>query len=150
MTHHQNLAGASSAGFIPALSHIRLDADSRYRLYGMRCGACGCVVEGERLACPACGNREDMEILPLSCVGRVHVHTVVHRSYPGIPTPFVAVIVDLDHGGTVRGTLADVDPQSVIPKDFRVRMVFRDSGQRDLQGRPLLCYCFVPEEARAA
>ena len=145
----QNLTGPSPAGGTPALSHIRLDADSRYRLYGMRCGACGCVVEGERLACPACANRENLEVLPFASTGRVHVHTVVHRSYPGITTPFVAVIVDLDHGGTVRGTLVDIDPRGVIPKDFRVRMVFRDSGQRDPRGQPLLCYCFVPEEGSA-
>jgi uncharacterized OB-fold protein len=132
-------------GYIPALPHIGLDADGRYRLYGMRCSACGCVVEGERLACPACANRLKLERLPLASTGRVHTNTVVHRSYPGVRTPFVAVIVDLDGGGTVRGTLSDIDPEAELPRDLRVRMVFGDSGQRDPQGRSLLCYCFVPD-----
>ena len=28
----------------------------------------------------------------------------------------------------------------------RVEMVFRDTGQRDKEGRPFLCYFFVPEK----
>ena len=150
MMHGQQVPDPSSSGFVPALPHIMLTSDGQYRLHGLRCDACACIVEGERLACPRCGNRKSLEIVPLATRGRVHVQTVVHRSFPGVKTPFVAVVVDLDDGATVRGTLADVDPLGEVSQGLRVEMVFGDSGQRDPEGRPLVCYCFVPERRAAA
>jgi uncharacterized OB-fold protein len=97
------------------------------------------------MACPACGATDALERVRLGSQGTIHAHTVVHRSYPGVKTPFVSVVVDLDGGGTVRGTLTDVDPLAHLPVDLRVDMVFRDTGQRDKEGRPFLSYFFVPE-----
>ena len=138
------------ADAVPALAHIIRDAQGHYRLTGTRCNACRCVIEGERLACPRCGERHAREAVDLAASGRVHAHTVIHRTFPGVRTPFIAAVVDLDDGCTVRGSLADIDPLIELPQDLRVRMVFRDSGQRDPAGRPLLCYCFVPEEGSPA
>ena len=55
------------------------------------------------------------------------------------------MIVDLDGGGSVRGTLADVDPLAEPPE--RVEMVLRETSQNDRGGRPYACYFFVPEGA---
>ncbi|MGE3690107.1 MAG: Zn-ribbon domain-containing OB-fold protein [Novosphingobium sp.] len=103
------------------------------------------VIEGERLACPACGARGSLESLALGRSGTVAAHTLVHRSLPGIPTPFFAVVVDLDGGGSVRGTLMGADPNVELPAGQRVAMVFGESGQRNAEGKPFLCYHFVPE-----
>ena len=135
---------------VPALMHIVRRPDGAYRLTGMRCGACACVIEGERLACPRCGERHALERVELATGGRVHAHTVIHRTFPGVPTPFIAAVIDLDDGCTVRGSLTDIDPLIELPPDLRVEMVFRDSGQRDPAGRPLLCYVFVPEKGSPA
>lgn len=131
---------------VPALPHIVLAPDGTPALIGTRCGACGAVVEGTRLACPACGARDALATAPFAGAGTIHAHTVVHRSYPGVETPFVAVVVDLDGGGTLRGTLREADP--LAPPPDRVALRFVDSGQRDRQGRPFLSYVFVPEGAR--
>lgn len=132
----------------PALPHLIRTPDGSYALAGTGCRACGTMVEGERLACPACGETHALEPVRLSARGCVHAHTVVHRSYPGVETPFVAVIVDLDGGATVRGTLLDVDPLAEPPA--RVEMVFQETAQRDAQGQPFLCYGFVPERRPAS
>jgi uncharacterized OB-fold protein len=34
---------------------------------------------------------------------------VVHRSFPGVKTPFVAALVDLDGGGSIKGNLDGVE-----------------------------------------
>lgn len=132
-----------AAGYVPALPYLTIGPDERHVLCGQRCGACGAVIAGERLACPACGGRDRVEPVSLATSGSVHAHTVVYRSYPGVKTPFVAVTVALDGGGTVRGTLTDIDPLAPLPDDMRVEMVFRDTGQRDAQGRRFLSYFFV-------
>jgi uncharacterized OB-fold protein len=138
-------AGAPAAGVAPALPHLTLASDGRHFLSGMRCDACGTVVEGIRLACPSCGERRQLETIALSTRGSVHTCTLIHRSYPGVEVPFFAAVVDLDGGGTVRGTLTGVDPSRDMPVGQRVAMVFADSGQRDRQGRALIAYRFVPE-----
>lgn len=137
--NEQNLP---SGDFVPALPHISTDGSGRHYLRGSRCRACGVVLEGERIGCPACGSR-DVDATELAASGTIAAHTVVHRSFPGVATPFVSIVVDLDGGGAVKGTLADVDP--LAPPPERVRMIFRDTGQKDPQGRPFLCYVFVPE-----
>jgi len=130
--------------FIPALPHLRVTPEGA-ALFGTRCGSCNAMVEGERLACPSCGARDTLAFEPFAQTGTVHAHTVVHRSYPGVPTPFVSVIVDLDGGGTLRGTLREIDPLAPLPEPCRVELRFIDAGQTDPQGRPFLCYDFVPE-----
>ena len=145
----RNSFAADEPGFAPALPHLVLAADGRHRLSGMRCGGCGTVVEGQRLACPACGERQKLDTVPLSTSGSVHTCTLIHRSYPGVDVPFFAAVVDLDGGGSVRGTLTGVDASSEMPVGLRVAMVFGESGQRDRQGRALIAYRFVPEGSPA-
>lgn len=124
------------------LANLVIDDDGIPQLLGTYCGACKTTVPDRRIACPSCGNRAAIQTVPLGRAGTVHAHTVVHRSYPGVATPFVAVVVDLDSGATLKGTLADVDPFS--PPSPRVELVFRDSGQRTSEGKPFLCYYFIP------
>jgi uncharacterized OB-fold protein len=139
--------GTVQRAFVPALPYLIVDPDGRHGLTGTRCKACGTVVVGGRMACAACGETTAIETVRLGTRGLIHAHTVVHRSYPGVKTPFISVVVDLDGGGTVRGTLTDVDPLAPLPSDLRVEMVFRDSGQRDKEGRSFLSYYFVPGSA---
>jgi uncharacterized protein len=131
----------------PALRNLVIGEGGAPRLLGTYCAACRSTVSEPRIACPACGDRIKIETVALAGFGTVHAHTVVHRSYPGVATPFVAVIVDLDRGGTLMGTLVDIDP--LAPPPQRVELVFRDSGQRTREGQPFLCYYFSPAEAHA-
>ena len=145
----ETFPASDQPGFASALPHLVLATDGAHRLTGMRCGSCGMVVEGQRLACPACGERQDFADTALSTSGTIHTCTMIHRSYPGIAVPFFAAVVDLDGGGTVRGTLDGVDPSSAMPVGLRVKMVFGDCGQIDRQGRALIAYRFIPEGGTA-
>jgi uncharacterized OB-fold protein len=51
----------------------------------------------------------------LGSTGKVRSFTIVHRAVPGVPTPYVSAIVDLDGGGVVKTNLLNVaaDPEAV-------------------------------------
>ena len=44
--------------------------------------------------------------------GVVRTFTIVHRAAPGVPTPYVSVVVDLDGGGVVKANLLNVEPDA--------------------------------------
>lgn len=136
--------------YVPALPHIQVSETGDHALLGARCSTCDAVVEGERLACPACGARDTLRPTLLAHAGRIAAHTIVHRSFPGVQVPFVFVVVDLEGGGSVRGTLVDFDPMAELPAEQPVQMIFRDTGQRDRDGKPFLSYYFAPHGSAAA
>jgi uncharacterized OB-fold protein len=91
-----------------------------------------------------------MQPVELSPCGKLYSFTVVHRSFPGVRTPFVMAIVDLDDGLAIRGTLEDIDPSvEAIAFDLPVRLEFRHSAQRAAGGGSYLTFVFVPDRERA-
>ena len=83
--------------------------------------------------------------------GTLYNYTVVHRSYPGVPVPFVSAIVDLADGGSLRGTLLGVDPDpTALEAGMPVEVVFRDTGQISKEGQSFLAYYFVPRTGAAS
>ncbi len=138
------------SGFVPALPMIRIDGSGAAFVAGTRCGGCGETVPGDRIACAGCGRRDALEQMRLGTAGRLYNYTIVHRSFPGLPVPYVAAIVDLDDGGTLRGTLTGVEPDPAkLPFDMPIEVVFRDTGQKDPAGKPFLSYFFVPATGAA-
>jgi uncharacterized OB-fold protein len=134
---------------VPAVSFIKIEAEGEPWLIGSQCSRCGVIVPGERLACPSCGGRGSISAIKLGQRGTLYNYTVVYRSFPGIKTPFVAAIVDLEGGGTLKGTLLDVDPDPAkLYRDMPVQVVFRDTEQKDKQGKSFLGYYFVPSGGR--
>lgn len=139
------------SGFLPALPIIRISDRGEASLVGSRCTHCGATYTTERLACAACCRRDGIEPQPLGMSGTLYNYTIVHRSYPGVPVPFVSAIVDLEGGGTLRGTLVEVEPDPVkLPRDLPVDIVFRDTGQTGPEGKPFLSYFFVPAQGHVA
>jgi uncharacterized OB-fold protein len=130
---------------VPAVPFLVIGADASAHLVGSQCQGCGATIPGKRSVCMACGARSGLEPVRLAERGRLYSYTVVHRSFPGVKTPFVAAIVNLDGGGTLKGTLLGVapDPQA-LPYDMPVKVVYRDSGQKAASGSPFLAYYFVP------
>lgn len=124
---------------------LKRTADGRPRLAGSKCEACGEVFVGERKVCANCAARDRMVPVDLSTRGKLYNFTVVHRSYPGIATPFVSAIVDLDGGGSLKGNLIDVDPDPAkLSFDMPVEVIFADAGRADRQGGRYLTYFFKP------
>jgi uncharacterized OB-fold protein len=98
----------------PLAPFIKIDAEGKPYLEGFKCKACGEVLAvSARRSCPKCAAIGTLEPIRLAERGRLYTYTVVHRSFPGIATPFVAALVDLDGGGTIKGNLIGVDIEAV-------------------------------------
>jgi uncharacterized protein len=138
---------ANTSSPASAVSFLHFDEAGCAYLRGARCTDCGAVAPGDRRVCNACGARELMESIRLSETGTLYSYTIVHRSFPGVQTPFVAAIVDLDGGGALQGTLLSVEADPAkIPFGLPVKVIYRHSGQTSADGRPFHSYYFAPAE----
>ena len=54
--------------------------------------------------------------------GELRAFTIVHRAAPGVPTPYVSAVVDLEGGGVVKANLVNVDPD---PDNIKLGMPVR-------------------------
>ena len=114
-------------------------------LAGSKCGECGQVYVGDRTICANCSARGKMQSVHLAETGKVYVFTIVHRSFPGVETPFVDVIVDLDDGAHIKGTLIGVKPDpEAIRFGLPVRVVYRDARPVNKPDTTYLSYAFEP------
>jgi uncharacterized OB-fold protein len=138
--------GTETTSPLPVVDFLKIPADGEPYLEGHRCKACGAVFLGERSVCSKCGTRNQIEAIHLSDRGRLHVYSIVHRSFPGIEVPYVSAVVDLEGGGTVKGNLIGVPPDPAkIALGMPVRVVFKDAlGRKDKQGNSYLSYFFEP------
>lgn len=103
---------------------VGIGADGCPYLEGVRCAACGEILAvGIRRACPKCAAVGGLEPVRLAEQGKLYAYTVVHRSFPGVKTPFVVALVVLDGGGSISGNLigAAVDE---IKFDMPLRVKF--------------------------
>jgi uncharacterized OB-fold protein len=113
-------------------------------LVGKKCGGCGAVYLGKRVACSKCGTVDQFSEVPLSTTGSLWVYSIVHQSAPGIPTPYVAAIVDLPEGVSVRCNVVDVEPDPAkIPFGMPVQMITR-KVREDKQGNDVIAFFFRP------
>jgi uncharacterized protein len=98
----------------PLAPFVKIGADGKPYLEGLKCTACGEVLAvGSRRACPKCAALGTLEAVRLAEHGRLYTYTVVRRSFPGVATPFVAALVDLDGGGSIKGNLIGLDCDAI-------------------------------------
>ena len=131
-------------GARPIVPFLRLGEEPR--LVGLRCRICGATyLKSARLGCAKCATAGELEEVALSDRGRLWVYSIVHQSAPGIPTPYVAAIVDLDDDVAVRCNLVDVEPDPAqLPFGMRVRMVTR-KVRTDGEGNDVIAFFFRPD-----
>jgi uncharacterized OB-fold protein len=123
-----------------------LELDGSLHLVAQECAGCGALHLDRRERCGHCGCIR-LSARPLASAGTIRTFTVVHRSVPGVEVPFTSVVVDLEGGGTVRGTLVDPLPDpSVIAAGDKVRLVERRVGA-DADGTEAVAYAFAFEGA---
>jgi uncharacterized OB-fold protein len=150
VTEADAATGTQDEALVAAIPQIRLGSDRKPHLFGERCVNCKQVYFEGRIACPRCFCRDAMEPIELSPCGKLYSFTIVHRSFPGVRTPFVMAIVDLDDGLAIRGTLEHIEPSAeAIVFGLPVRVEFRDSSQHAAGGRPYLTFSFVPDQERS-
>jgi uncharacterized OB-fold protein len=118
------MSDCDAAPVQPLAPFIKFGADGEPYLEGFKCTACGEVLAvGARRSCPKCAAVGTLEPIKLAERGKLYTYTVVHRSFPGVATPFVAVLVDLEGGGAIKGNLIGVDP-GAIQFDMPLRVGF--------------------------
>ena len=136
-------------GDFPRAAHtlIRFDPTTGPFIQAYRCGACGAVTTEQTMACRRCAVRAAPQPFRTTTHGQVHGWTVVERSFPGVAVPFISVIVDLEGGPTVKGTLRGVNPDAMRGA-LPVTLVFDDAdGAADAHGLTYVGFHFVPQQA---
>ena len=113
-------------------------------LVGQKCAQCGAVYLGSRLACSKCTATGSFNEIRLSDTGKLWVYSIVHQSAPGIPTPYIAGIVDLPEGVSVRCTIIDTEPDpQKIQFGMPVEMVTK-RVREDKDGNDVIAFFFRP------
>jgi uncharacterized OB-fold protein len=76
--------------------------------------------------------------------GVVRTFTIVHRAAPGVPTPYVSIVVDLDGGGVVKANLLNVDPSpESVSVGMKVKMTTYTVGVDD-DGTEAIAFAYEP------
>ncbi len=138
-------APAAAPAKKPIVPFLKVPADgSAPYLVGTRCTSCGTTYLGSRMACSKCFSTDLTDDVRLSDKGELHVFSIVHQSAPGIPTPYVAAIVDLPEGVSVRCNINGVEPD---PKNLKFGMpvqMVTEKIRTDREGNDVISFSFKP------
>jgi uncharacterized OB-fold protein len=131
---------------LPIVPFLRIPESGSPYLAGCRCGACGQVFLGDdRKVCSSCSARDQMAPLRLADRGELYVFSIIYRSFPGVETPFISAVVDLEGGGTVKGTLKNIAPDpEKIQLGMPVELAYEIASKKDKEGNSYLTYYFQP------
>jgi uncharacterized protein len=86
----------------------------------------------------------------LAGTGKVRSFTIVHRTVPGVPAPYVSALIDLDDGGAVKANLTNVPPDPAHVKlGMPVRLTTFVAGTDD-DGTEAIAFAFEPASGKGA
>ncbi|HET9732460.1 MAG TPA: OB-fold domain-containing protein [Acidimicrobiales bacterium] len=128
---------------IPLVDYLVLG--DQPHLVAHECEACGARFFDHRNACASCSGTSFKQV-DVPSEGELRAFTIVAYAAPGIPTPFVAGVVDCD-GTSVRGNVINVpaDPDHVRT-GMKVRLATFVVGS-DEEGTEAVGFGFEPVEA---
>ena len=130
---------------MPIVDYLRLDGDRAW-LVANECTNCSARYFDRRNACGHCG-RTDFTQTDLASSGHLRTFTIVKRGAPGVPTPFISAVVDLDGGGVVKATLVGIDPDpSCIQAGMALELTTFVAGTDDA-GHEAIAFGFSPKGA---
>ncbi len=132
----------------PIVPFLRLPDSEGGRAYlvGSRCKKCGAIYLGQRMACGKSLNTDPLEEIRLSDKGTLYVYSIVHQSFPGIPTPYIAAIVDLPEGVSVRCNIEGIEPD---PRKLKFGMpveMYTEKVRTDREGNDVIAFKFRPAQ----
>jgi uncharacterized protein len=131
------------SGQIPLVDYLILG--DHPHLVARECTSCGARFFDRRNACASCFGTDFTQV-EIPTEGEVKAFTIVSMAAPGVPTPFVASVVDC--GGTsVRGNVINTapDPEHVT-LGMKVRLATYPVGTDD-EGTEAIGFGFEPLEA---
>ena len=125
---------------IPLVDYLVLG--DRPHLVARECGACGSRFFDHRNACASCSGTEFKNV-DVPTEGELRTFTIVAYAAPGIPTPFVAGVIDCD-GTSVRANVINTpaDPEHVRT-GMKVRLATYVVGTDD-DGTEAIGFGFEP------
>ena len=128
---------------IPLVDYLVLGSDPH--LVANECTSCGARFFDRRNACAKCG-RSGFTKVDIPTEGEVRAFTIVAFAAPGVPTPYVAAMVDCA-GTSVRANLINIpaDPEHVS-LGMQVRLATEVVGTDD-EGTEAIGFGFEPKEA---
>ena len=133
---------------LPVVDWLKIPDGGDPYLEGHKCKACDAIFLGERNVCSKCGTRDQLEAIKLSNRGELYVYSITHRSFPGIETPYISAVVDLEGGGTVKGNLINIDPDPAkVKMGMPVEVIYKIAPRKDREGNEYLTYYFQPAAA---
>jgi uncharacterized OB-fold protein len=147
MAESTRTASDTVTTIIPIVNFLALD-DGPPHLVAQQCSHCGAHYLANRVACAHCGKREfNPKVLPTT--GEVGSFTIVYRAAPGVKTPYVSALVDLDDGTTVKANVVGcpADP-AVVRLHMRVRLTTFEAGT-DADGVTAIAFGFEPDQVAA-
>jgi uncharacterized OB-fold protein len=116
------------ASQIPLVEYLVLGDNPH--LQGTKCTSCGAVFFDRRNACAACFATE-FKPVDVPNEGVLRAFTIVSLAAPGIPTPFVAGVVECD-GISVRGNVINTEPHpDHVSTGMKVRLATYTVGTDD-------------------
>jgi uncharacterized OB-fold protein len=132
---------------IPMVDYLVLD-DGEPHLVAQECTSCGARFFDRRNACAKCFSME-FTTVPIAKEGTVRAFTIVTFAAPGIPTPFVASVVDCE-GTQVRANLTNVEPDpDHVRTGMKVRLATYPLGE-DSEGTTAVGFAFEPVQKETA
>jgi uncharacterized OB-fold protein len=127
---------------IPLVDYLALEPEPH--LVAHECTACGARFFDRRNACAHCFATEFREA-SVPTTGEVRGFTIVSLAAPGIPTPFVAAIIDCD-GTSVRANVINTPPDPEhVHLGMKVRLATQVVGT-DSAGTEAIGFGFEPLE----
>jgi uncharacterized OB-fold protein len=134
----------SMAGQIPLVEYLVLDGGEPH-LVAQECTNCHARFFDRRNACASCF-ATGFTSVAVATEGTVRAFTIVTFAAPGIPTPFVASVVDCEDGTRVRANLINVEPDPEYVRDgMKVRLTTYPIGI-DSEGTEAIGFGFEPAE----
>src|SRR6185312_2758382 len=128
---------------VPMVDYLVLD-DGEPHLVAQQCDKCGARFFDRRNACAKCFST-GFTTVPIATEGTVRAFTIVTFAAPGIPTPFVAAVVDCD-GTQVRTNLTNIEPSpEQVHTGMKVRLATYPLGE-DAEGTTAIGFAFEPAE----
>ena len=107
------------------------------------CKECKALYFDRRNACAHCGARA-FGSRDLATSGVVRSFSIIHQGVPGVPVPYISLIVDLDGGGSVKANLRNVEPDPEHVKlGMKVGLTTFVAGTDD-DGTEAIAFAFAP------
>jgi len=129
---------------IPIVDYLALD-DGEPHLVAWEAADTGALYFDRRNA-DAKGGGTEFKRRKLATTGKVRSFTIVHRTVPGVPAPYVSALVDLDGGGSVKANLINTAPDpDHVELGMPVRLTTFVAGTDD-DGTEAVAFAFEPLE----